>query len=144
MKTLTRFLFAALLCTCAARAEVPGIVTGGFEAYKASGLKSALTTWLRGAQPSIAVVATSAIPPEPEAGSELTGIWGPMESFEILAVYSPSPRLRRVYAVAYTPAGPVFCRIDLCKSTGSWVTYDLRLNVSPDALLPVELIERTG
>jgi hypothetical protein len=144
MKIITRLLLAVLLCTCAARAEVPSVVSGGFEAYKASGLRSALAAWLRGAQPFVAGVATAAIPPEPEPGAELSGAWGPMESYEILAVYSPSPRLRRVYAVAYMATGPVFCRIDLCKTAGSWTTYDLRLNLSPDALLPVELIEKSG
>jgi hypothetical protein len=144
MKIPARFLFAALLCACVAHAEVPAVVTSGFDAYKASGLKSAIATWLRGSQPYVAATATTAVPPEPEAGAELAGVWGPMESYEILAVYSLSPRLRRVYAVAYLATGPVFCRIDLCKSTGSWITYDLRLNLSPDALLPVELIEKTG
>jgi hypothetical protein len=144
MKILTRFLFAALLCSCAARADVPSLVAGGFDAYKASGLKSALSTWLRGAQPYAAAAATNGIPPEPEPGAEVSGAWGPLESYEILAVYSPSTRLRRIYAVAYMPTGPVFCRFDLCKSAGSWTTYDLRLSLSLDALLPVELIEKTG
>jgi hypothetical protein len=144
MKILTRLFFALMLCTCVARAEVPSVVASGFDAYKASGLKGALAAWLRGAQPNVAAAATVGIPPEPEPGADLAGAWGPMESYEILAVYSPSPRLRRVYAVAYMPTGPVFCRIDLCKTAGIWTTYDLRLNLSPDSLLPIELIEKAG
>jgi hypothetical protein len=144
MKLLTRFLFAALLCSCVARAEVPSLVASGFDAYKASGLKGAMANWLRGAQPYVGAAATNGIPPEPEAGTEVAGAWGPLESYEILAVYSPSSRLRRVYAVAYMPGGPVFCRFDLCKNAGSWTMYDLRLNLSPDTLLPIELIEKAG
>jgi hypothetical protein len=67
-----------------------------------------------------------------------------MESYVIIAVYSPTLRLRRVYAVAYFPQGPLFCCFDLFRNSGVWTTYGLKFNLSPDQVLPVDLIEKSG
>lgn len=143
MKTFTKLVLAGLLCLSVARAEVPSIIASGFEAYKATGSKDALKIWLRGGQPS-ALINTSGLPPDVGPGFEIPGAFGPMESYEVVAVFSPSARLRRVYAVAYFPQGPLFCCFDLYKTQGSWITYGLKFDLSPDQVLPIELIEKAG
>jgi hypothetical protein len=143
MKSHARLLLVFLVFTGAARAEVPSLIASGFDAYKASGSKGALATWLRGS-PATAAIGAAGLPPDVGTGSENAEGYGPMESYEILAVYSPSTRLRRIYAVAYFPQGPLFCSFDLFKNSGSWTTYFLKFSISPDQVLPVELIEKTG
>jgi hypothetical protein len=143
MKRLAGFFIACLMGLAAARADVPSIIASGFDAYKASGSKGALAVWLRGAPPS-ANIATNGLPQDIGTGTDSTDSFGPMESYEILAMYSPSTRLRRIYAVAYFPQGPLFCSFDLFKISGSWTTYGLKFSVTPDQVLPVDLIERAG
>jgi hypothetical protein len=143
MKSLARLLLAFLVCAAAARAEVPSLIASGFDAYKASGSKGALAIWLRGS-PATAAMGAASLPPDLGTGFDNTGAYGPMESYEILAVYSPTTRIRRIYAVAYFPQGPLFCSFDLFKSSGSWTTYFLKFSLTPDQVLPVELIEKTG
>jgi hypothetical protein len=143
MKSLARLLFAALLFASVAHADVPSIIASGFDAYKASGSKGALAVWLRGvAQPGRFDL--SGLPVVSVPGSEASEEWGPMESYEILAVFGPTSRLRRVYAVAYFPQGPLFCSFDLYKESGAWTTYGLKFSQRPDEVLPVEVIEKTG
>jgi hypothetical protein len=136
------FLVGAI-CLSAAGAEIPSIIASGFDAYKSSGSKAALATWLRGAQPS-AGINTSGMPPDVGPGTEAPDAFGPMDSYEVIAMYSPSSRVRRVYAVAYFPQGPLFCCFDLFKVSGAWTTYGLKFSLSPEQMLPVELLEKTG
>jgi hypothetical protein len=143
MKILAGSLLAAFLGLSIARAEVPSLIASGFDAYKASGSKGALAIWLRGA-PASASINAAGLPPDLNSGADSADAFGPMESYEILAVYSPSARLRRVYAVAYFPQGPLFCCFDLFRASGSWTTYGLRFSLIPDQVLPVDLIEKTG
>jgi hypothetical protein len=144
MNSLTKVLLAALVCVSAVQAEVPSIIASGFEAYRASGSKGALAVWLRGATQPSNRLDVSGLPVSAAAGGETPEEWGPMESYEIVAVYSPTARLRRVYAVAYFPQGPLFCSFDLCKISGNWTTYGLRFGQRPDDILPIEVIEKTG
>jgi hypothetical protein len=145
MKFLTGLLFAALLGASAARADVPSLIAGGFDAYKASGSKGALAIWLRGAQPTLNNAVRIGLPVlDNGSGAEPTDTFGPMESYEVLAAFSPSARIRRVYAVAYFPQGPLFCRFDLFKLSGSWVTYDLKFSTAADDILPADVIEKQG
>ncbi len=144
MKPLTRLLFAALIWASAAHAEVPSLIASGFDAYKASGSKGALAIWLRGVVQPSARFDLSGLPVSTAAGADTPEEWGPMESYEILAVYSPAPRLRRVYAVAYFPQGPLFCSFDLYRISGNWTTYGLRFSQRPEDIVPVDLIEKTG
>ena len=143
MKSPIKLFLAAILCLSAARAEVPSIIASGFEAYKASGSKGALAVWRQGAHPS-AGVNTSDLPPDVGPGYEKPGAFGPMESYEIIAMFSTSARLRRIYAVAYFPQGPLFCCFDLYKVAGAWTTYGLKFNLVPEQVMPIELIERSG
>src|ERR1700677_2625597 len=112
MKLLTALSIAGLIGASSLRAEVPAIIANGFEAYKSSGSKAALAVWLRGAQSS-AGINTAGLPPDTSPGLDSSNAFGPMETYEVLAMYSPSSRLRRIYAVAYFPQGPVFCSFDL-------------------------------
>jgi hypothetical protein len=145
MKFLTGLLFAALLGASAARADVPPIIGSGFDAYKASGSKGALSIWLRGAQPALNNASRIGLPVVDNGpGSDPTDSFGPMESYAIIAAFSPSPRIRRVYAVAYFPQGPLFCRFDLCRVSGSWTTYALKFSTAPDDILPADLIEKSS
>ncbi len=144
MKFLARLLFAALVCTAAARADVPSLIASGFDAYKASGSKGALAIWLRGVVQPSPRLDLSGLPVSIPAGSDTPEEWGPMESYEIVAVYSPTARLRRVYAVAYFPQGPLFCSFDLYKISGNWTTYGLKFGQRPDDVLPPDVIEKTG
>jgi hypothetical protein len=145
MKFLTGLLLAALLGASAARAEVPSIITSGFDSYKASGSKGALAIWLRGAQPALNNAVRIGLPVlDNGSGAEPTDTFGPMESYEVLATFSPSARIRRVYAVAYFPQGPLFCRFDLFKMSGSWTTYDLKFGTAADDILPADVIEKQG
>jgi hypothetical protein len=59
-------------------------------------------------------------------------------------VYSPTTRLRRIYAVAYFPQGPLFCSFDLYRISGNWTTYGLKFGQRPDDVLPAEVIEKNG
>jgi hypothetical protein len=142
MKTFT-LLLASLAFAVAARADVPSIVSSGFDAYRASGSKGAIAIWLKGAQPS-AKLDVSGLPVTSAPGAETIEEWGPMESYEVLAAFSPSTRLRRIYAVAYFPQGPLFCCFDLCRISGSWTTYGLKFSQRADDILPPDLIEKTG
>jgi hypothetical protein len=144
MKSLARTLFAALLLASVAHAEVPSLISSGFDAYKASGSKGALAVWLRGVAQPVGKFDLSGLPVTANPGSETPDEWGPMESYEILAVFSPTSRLRRVYAVAYFPQGPLFCSFDLYKASGAWTTYGLKFSQRPDDVLPVDVIEKTG
>jgi hypothetical protein len=143
MKSLKILFLAAMLAAASARADVPSIIASGFDAYKASGSKGALAIWLRGAPPS-ANLNTAGLPPDVGPGSDGTDAFGPMESYEVLAAYSPSARLRRIYAVAYFPQGPLFCSFDLCRISGAWTVYGLKFSVTADQVLPVDLIEKGG
>ena len=134
MKRLTRLFLAGLACASAACAEVPSIVTNGFDAYKSSGSREALAIWLQGA-PATANINTTGLPPDIGPGFEKPGAFGPMESYEVVASYSPTSRLRRIYAVAYFPQGPLFCCFDLYRLKGVWVTYGLSSNC-PGAGVP--------
>jgi hypothetical protein len=144
MKSLAALFIASLMCLSAAHADVPSIIASGFDAYKASGSKGALAIWLRGSSLASTTGSVLGLPLDIGPGNETADAWGPMESYEILAVYSPTTRLRRIYAVAYFPQGPLFCSFDLYKASGSWTTYGLRFSVRPDEFMPVELIEKTG
>jgi hypothetical protein len=145
MKFLTGLLFAALLGVSAARADVPTLISSGFDAYKASGSKGALSLWLRGAQPALNNAVRIGLPViDNGPGADPTDSFGPLEAYDILAVFSPSARVRRVYAVAYFPQGPLFCRFDLCKVSGAWTTYDLRFSAAADDILPPDLIEKSS
>jgi len=143
MKSLAALLIAGLMGASSLRADVPSIIASGFEAYKASGSKGALAVWLRGAQSS-AGINTAGLPPDPAPGLDSSNVFGPMESYEILAMYSPSARLRRIYAVAYFIQGPLFCSFDLYRESGAWTTYGLKFSVTPDPVLPEELINKSG
>lgn len=141
MKTLLRLLLLSTLFLSVARAEVPALIANGFEAYKAGGSKGALAIWLKGAQTS-ANMNTSGLPPDIGPGYEAPGAYGPMESYEVIAMYSPTVRLRRVYAVAYFPQGPLFCSFDLYRVSGAWMVYDMKFSVTADPVLPLELIDK--
>ncbi len=141
MKPITRFFLVGLACVSAACAEVPTIIANGFDAYKSSGSREALAIWLQGS-PATANIDTIGLPPDIGPGFEKPGAFGPMESCEVIAVYTPTARLRRIYAVAYFPQGPLFCRFDLYRIKGVWVTYALKLHTIPEQVLPVELIEK--
>ena len=52
--------------------------------------------------------------------------------------------MRRIYAVAYFPQGPLFCSVDLCRISGAWTVYGLKFSVTADQVLPVDLIEKGG
>jgi hypothetical protein len=143
MKTLTRLLLLGLMCLSVARADVPALIANGFDAYKAGGSKGALAIWLKGVQ-STANINTSGLPPDIGPGYEAPGAYGPMESYEVMAMYGPTARLRRIYAVAYFPQGPLFCCFDLYRVSGAWTVYDLKFSTTPDQVVPVELIEKTG
>ena len=143
MTSFFNVVLLGLLSAGAARAEVPALVASGFEAYKAAGSKEALAIWLKGAPPS-AGTAIEGLPPDVGPGFEKPGAFGPMESYEILATFSPSTRLRRVYAVAYFPQGPLFCCFDLYRTSNGWTTYGLKLNLVPDQVLPVDLLEKSS
>lgn len=143
MKSVARILLVLSLFAGVARAQVPALIGVGFEAYKASGSKDAIAAWLRNAPPS-AGINVEGLPPDIGPGFEKPGAFGPMDSYEIIASYSPTVRLRRIYAVAYFPQGPLFFRFDLYRTAGNWVTYGLKLNLDPEQVLPPELIEKTG
>ena len=135
---------AAMACLSAALgAELPPMIANGFEAYKSTGSREALAIWLQGA-PATANINTIGLPPDVGPGFEKPGAFGPMESYEVVVVYSPTSRLRRIYAVAYFPQGPLFCSFDLYRLKGVWVTYGLKLNTVPEQVFPIELIERPG
>lgn len=131
------------MCASAAYAEAPSLIANGFEAYKGSGSKAALAIWLQDSQPN-ANINTAGMPPDVGPGFEKPGAIGPMESYEVVASYSPTDRLRRIYAVAYFPQGPLFCCFDLYRMKGVWVTYGLRINTVPEQVFPIELIEKQG
>jgi len=143
MNPLRTLLLVGMTCASAACAEVPPLIANGFEAYKASGSRAALAIWLQDA-PATANINTVGLPPDVGPGFEKPGAFGPMESYEVIATYNPTARLRRVYAVAYFPQGPLFCCFDLYRVKGAWVTYGLKLNTVPEQVLPIELIERQG
>ena len=143
MKLFTGLFLIGMACVSAACAEVPSIIANGFDAYKGSGSKEALAIWLQGA-PATANINTTGLPPDVGPGFEKPGAFGPMESYEVIATYSPTSRLRRIYAVAYFPQGPLFCCFDLYRIKGVWVTYELKLNILPEQVLSIELIEKSS
>jgi len=120
------------------------MIANGFDTFKSTGSsREALAVWLQGA-PATANIDTVGLPPDVGPGFEKPGAIGPMEAYEVVAVYSTTPRLRRIYAVAYFPQGPLFCRFDLYRVKGAWVTYGLKIHTVPELVLPIELIEKTG
>ncbi len=141
MKLFTRLFLIGTTCATAAFAELPSVIANGFEAYKGSGSKAALAIWLQDAPPT-ANVSTAGLPPDLGPGIEKPGAFGPMESYEVIGAYSASPRLRRIYAVAYFQQGPLFCCFDLYRTKGAWVTYGLKINTDPELVIPIELIEK--
>jgi len=143
MRPINGILAFAFVCLSAAGAEAPPLIANGFDAYKAAGSREAIAIWLQGA-PATATISTVGLPADIGPGFEKPGAFGPMESYEIVAVYSPTSRLRRIYAVAYFPQGPLFCCFDLYRSKGTWLTYGLKLNIVPEQVLPIELIEKSG
>jgi hypothetical protein len=143
MKKIAALLAAGLMCLSASAVDVPNLIGSGFEAYKASGSKAAVAVWLRSA-PAGANINTSGLPPDIGPGVESPDAWGPMDSYEIVAAFSPTARLRRIYAVAYFPQGPLFCSFDLYKVSGAWTVYATKFSPRPDEVLPVELIEKSN
>lgn len=141
MKTYIGLLIAGLMGLSTARADVPSLVASGFDGFKASGPKGALAIWLRGSALSSTSASAFGLP-DVGAGSDSADGGGLMESYEILGAFSPTSRLRRIYAVAYFPQGPLFCSFDLYRASGTWVTYGLRFSARPDDFLPLELINK--
>lgn len=141
MNKLTGLFLIGTTCVTAVCAEIPSIIANGFDAYKGSGSKAALAIWLQDAPPT-ANVNTVGLPPDLGPGVEKPGAFGPMESYEVIATYSATSRLRRIYAVAYFQQGPLFFCFDLYRTKGAWVTYGLKLNTDPELVIPIELIEK--
>jgi len=141
MNQITRLLLIGITCASAAYAEVPSLIANGFEAYKGSGSKAALAIWLQDTQPN-ANINTVGMPPDVGPGFEKPGAFGPMESYEVVATYSPTARLRRIYAVAYFPQGPLFFCFDLYRMKGAWITYGLKIDTVSEQVFPIELIDK--
>jgi hypothetical protein len=119
--------------------EAPSIVAEGFEALKAKGPDEALSTWTRG---SALEGDTSTKIGFIGGVSQIESAYGHIESFEILASYSTASRLRRVYAVAYLPKGPVFFNFDVYRTETGWVIYMMNFNTKPVEILPRELVDK--
>jgi hypothetical protein len=141
MKKNLLLLFVALSGPAAALADPLSIVRDGFAALEAKGANEALTAWLRGSAlegdttTRLGVVGGIA---------QIEAAYGHMDSFEILASYAPSNRMRRVYVVAYHPKGPVFYNFDLYKTASDWVIYMMNVNTKAQVILPEELIDKNA
>jgi hypothetical protein len=139
MKLALKLAIIALVFSPVANAETPSIIGEGFEKYKDKGASEALAIWTRGsALEGDTTSRLNVIGPI----AQIEAAYGPMESYEILATYSPSARLRRVYAVSYHAKGPLFSYFDLFKTSTSWVVYMFNFNTKPQEILPRNLIDK--
>jgi hypothetical protein len=129
----------ALLSSSAAFADSSSIVKAGFEALKAKGASEACSVWLHGS----ALEGDTTTKLSVVGGiSQIEAAYGSMDSYEIVASYSPTSRLRRVYAVVYYAKGPTFYYFDLYKTDADWVVYMLNVNTKPQLVFPDELINK--
>jgi hypothetical protein len=139
MKTRYKLFVLILMVSSVAVAETPSIVTDGFEKYKDKGASEALATWLHGS----ALEGDTTTRLNMIGGiTQIEAAYGPIESYEILAIYCPSSKLRRVYAVSYHAKGPVFWNFDLYRATTGWVDFMFNCNTKPQVILPEELIDK--
>jgi hypothetical protein len=133
---LTLFLTGSFLA-----ADPPPIIKDGFESYKENGVASGFETWLRGS----ALEGDTTTKVGVLGGmTQIEAAYGKMESYEILATFSPTVRLRRVYAVSYHAKGPVFSYFDVYRTEKAWVVYMLNFNTKPQEILPRPLIDKNG
>jgi hypothetical protein len=139
MKILRTISILVLMTSSMALAETPSIVTNGFEKYKEKGASEALSTWLKDS----ALEGDTTTKLNMIGGiSQIEAAYGPMESYEIIATFSPTSRLRRVYAVSYHAKGPVFSNFDLFRTSNGWVVYSFNFNTKPQLILPGDLIDK--
>ncbi len=141
MRSITLLTIALFLCRAITAAEPPSIIKDGFDAYKEKGAASAFETWLRGS----ALEGDTTTKLSVLGGiTQIEAAYGKVESFEVIATFTPTARLRRVYAVSYHAKGPVFSYFDLYKSEKSWVIYMLNFNTKPQDILPRSLLDKNG
>ena len=142
MKKLIVSLLSLLILSSCWADDVPPVVKSGFQSYIEKDLAAAFDVWMRG----------SALEGDKTSRLQLVGgltqiesAYGKPQSYEVLASYDVSKRLKRIYAVSYHPKGPLFSYFDLFHTdSGEWVLYMFYFNTKPQEILPRELIDKKG
>ncbi len=136
MKQWPLLLAATLFLAAApARAQLPRLVTDGFETYIANGVAEGLNAWLRG----------SPLQDDAAARQAVTGVltqaeaaYGKVQGYDVIGEVELSGRVRRIYAIEYHAQGPVFASFDLFRATSGWLVYALNFNLKAEAVLPAD------
>jgi len=139
MKKLLTLSVLALSLSCNALAETPSLVEDGLRAYMKDGASAAVTVWFRGSaieNDKNQRLNTLSFLAQLEAG------YGAVESYEMVATFSPTSRLRRVYAICYYAKGPAYMCFDLYNSSSGWIICLYNINPKPLEVFPRELLER--
>ena len=136
--TKLAFIISCVLASSTPAQDIPAIVSNGLDAFKTSGGKAALATWLKG----------SALENDSATNSTIIGIlneidsaYGKMKGFEKLRVVSITPSFRRVYLLIKFEKGPIFVVFDCYKFNSEWIIPQLDFNTKAGSVLPAGILE---
>jgi hypothetical protein len=108
---------AAQTASSPVSADVPAIVTDGFDAYAKNGSDSAVDVWCKGSPME------SDLTNRMTTASNLTkfeGAYGKYIGWELVKVYTLTPSTKVIFAVAKFEKGPLWLAFSCYKATDTW------------------------
>jgi len=141
LAVVATFLFTSVVSrpVAAQAADLPPIVSKGFDAYQTNGAAAAIDGWLAGS----GFVGQAAL-----RGNLIQGIlnvessFGHYAGYDVLKIVTLGTRVRRVYAIALYDRGPVYIYFDCYHAADGWVLSMIQVNAKASEILPADMLTR--
>ncbi len=134
---LAGVLFVFFFATASHADDVSKLVTGGLEAYKATGSADAFAIWLKGSPLEADKTTLSSLK---DSFTQVETMYGKMIGYDVLRTVKISSRTNRVYAEIQYEKGPLFMYIDCYRSPNGWIVAMMRFHTDADRILSNEAL----
>jgi hypothetical protein len=120
-----------------AGSDIPKVISAGFDAYGAEGIKAALTKWTEGGpmegDKDVANLAC--------LFSQISGTYGKFTGYSPITTKQISPSSKFIYIELKFEKGPVFGRFFCYKPETEWILAAFHFNTEPQNILPESLFK---